>query len=284
MQHKTRRNTWLALVLGLTLGLTGCASWFSVPQAQKRNAASAMEYLYPDKATEAQAVVASTVQLNVPVRVGIAFAPSANWDGTTLPEAERLRLLDKVKEAFRQRPYIGAIEAIPAGYLQARGGFTNLESAARMFNVDVVALLSYDQVQFNDANRLSLLYWTLVGAYLVKGDQYDIHTLIDASVFDVKSHQLLFRAPGASQIQGKATLVGFGEAAREARVGGFNQALDALIPQLGKELDTFRERIKGSETVKVQYAKGYSGGSLDWAGLLLAVALLGVAVANALRR
>ena len=279
----TRLPGWKVWMVGaLAAFAAGCASWFEAPQ--KRSAASAMEYLYPGKATEAQAVVASTVQLNVPVRVGIAFAPSANWDHTALPEAERLRLLDRVKEAFRERPYIGSIEVIPAGYLQPKGGFTNLESAARMFNVDVVALLSYDQVQFNDVNRLSLLYWTIVGAYLVKGDQYDIHTLIDASVFDVRSHQLLFRAPGASQIKGSATLAGFSETARQARLDGFSQALAALIPQLGKELDGFRERIKGSDTVKVQYAKGYSGGSLDWAGLLLALALLGVAVRHGLHR
>lgn len=264
-------QTVLGLLVVLTLG--GCASWFEGP-TQRRNAASMMEYLYPGRETQAQAVVASTVQLQVPVRVGIAFAPSEGWNASTLPEAERLRLLDRVREAFRQRPYIGAIELIPSAYLQPRGGFANLEQAARMLNVDVVALLSYDQAQFNDANSLSLLYWTIIGAYLVKGDQYDVHTLVDASVFDVRSRQLLFRAPGASQIKGSATMAGFSEAARKARIDGFNEAVNALVPALDKELNAFKQRIKESQTVKVQYAHGYSGGALDIWSLLLAMGLV----------
>ena len=72
-----------------------------------------------------------------------------------------------------------------------------------MFNVDVVVLLSYDQMQFSDNNRLSVFYWTIVGGYLVNGSQYDVSTLVDASVFDVASRQLLFRAPGTSQLKGR---------------------------------------------------------------------------------
>ena len=34
-----------------------------------------------------------------------------------------------------------------------------------MFNVNVV-VLSYDQMQFSDNNRLSVFYWTIVGGYL----------------------------------------------------------------------------------------------------------------------
>lgn len=266
------RQVW---VLGMIMFVGGCAAWFGEPY-QKRSAASMMEYLYPDKATLAQTQVAATVQLQVPVRVGIAFVPSAGWDPATLPEAERLRLLEKVKEAFRQRPFIGAIEVIPSAYLQPKGGFANLEQAARMFNVDVVTLLSYDQAQFNDANALSVLYWTIVGAYLVKGDQYDVHTMLDAAVFDVGSRQLLFRAPGTSQIKGSATMAGFSDASRKARVEGFNQALDALIPQLDRELNLFKERIKTSQTVTVKYAEGYrGGGGLDWLGLALVLAMWG---------
>jgi rhombotail lipoprotein len=104
-----------------------------------------------------------------------------------------------VKDAFASRPYIAAIEVIPTTYLRAGGGFDNLQQAARMHNVDVVTLLSYDQVQFSDSNRLSIFYWTIVGGYFVNGSQYDVNTLVDASVFDVKSRQLLFRAPAPAR-------------------------------------------------------------------------------------
>jgi rhombotail lipoprotein len=183
--------------------------------------------------------------------------------------------LNKVKEAFTQHAFIGAIEIIPNAYLRPNGGFTNLEQAARMFNVDVVALLSYDQIQFNDSNALSVLYWTIIGAYVVHGDQYDIHTMLEATVFDVASHKLLFRAPGISNLKGSAALATFTERSRAARLEGFNQALEGLIPNLQKELDNFRLRVKTDTTVRVESRPGYhGGGDLGWLGLLMALGLL----------
>ena len=100
-------------------------------------------------------------------------------------EAAKAKLLERVKASFAQYDFIGNIELIPSQYLRPKGGFDNLEQVARMFNVEVMALLSYDQVQFDDSNALSVLYWTIIGAYIVHGDQYDIQTMLDASVFDL---------------------------------------------------------------------------------------------------
>jgi rhombotail lipoprotein len=145
-----------------------------------------------------------------------------------------------------------------------------------MFNVEVVALLSYDQVQFNDTNALSLLYWTIVGAYVIHGDQYDIQTMLDASVFDVNSQKLLFRAPGSSQVKGSASMSGFSEVARAGRLDGFNKAVDDLVPNLQTSLADFKERIKKDATVRVENKAGYSGGGdVGWIGVLLAFAMWG---------
>lgn len=150
----------------------------------------------------------------------------------------------------------------------------------------IAALLSYDQVQFNDTNALSVLYWTIVGAYLIRGDQYDIQTMVDASVFDVGSRKLLFRAPGTSRVKGSATLAGFSERARAAQLDGYNQAVDQLVPALQAELDGFRERIKTDVASKVENKAGYSGGGdLGWLSLAIALALGAVAMcAGTLRR
>ena len=207
--------TTLTATLCAVLLLSGCASWME--QGSKVQRGSLVEYLYPKG--EEPALKPATPELHLPLRVGIAFVPGERFSDLT--EAERNQLLNRVKAAFANRPYISAIEVIPTPYLRARGGFDNLQQAARMFNVEVVALLSYDQVQFNDSNRLSLLYWTIVGAYLVNGDQYDVNTLVDAAVFDVSSRQLLFRAPGTSQIKGSSPMVKFSEASRAARGEGF---------------------------------------------------------------
>lgn len=258
----------------LILFLNGCASW--LPQGQQKQTGSVVEFLYGKKG-DAVTMQPEMTTLRLPVHVGLAFVPPASW-GQQVNDAEQMRMLGKVKDAFQQQDFIGAIEIIPSAYLRAGGGFTNLEQAARMFNVDVVALLSYDQVQFNDSNALSVLYWTLIGAYLIHGDQYDIHTLLEATVFDVASRKLLLRAPGISQVRGSAAMATFSERARAARIEGFDQALDDLIPKLHKSLDEFKQRVKTDGSVQFEHRAGYSGaGTLAWPELLLLM-LAGVAI------
>lgn len=265
-----------SLIAVLALVLAGCASWF--PQGGTKQAGSIVDYLYPD-AKEPPQLQPSVTYLRPPVRVGIAFVPGGGW-GAGLPEPDKAKLLERVKASFAQYAFIGNIEVIPTQYLRPKGGFANLEQVARMFNVEVVALLSYDQVQFNDTNALSVLYWTIIGAYVIHGDQYDIQTMVDASVFDVRSRKLLFRAPGTSQIKGSASLAGFSERARAARLDGYNKAVEELIPRLQAELESFKERIKKDAGFKIENKPGYAGGGdLGWLSLLVALTLAGVAYA-----
>ena len=271
-----------ALLLLLMGALAGCAGM--VGEHKRQQNASVVDYLYP-KDNKAEAMVpATTANLRLPLRIGIAFVPGAYGGATDLPEAERQKLLERVKAAFTDQKFIAAIEVIPSAYLRPRGGFDNLEQAARMFNLDVVTLLSYDQVQFNDTNRLSVLYWTIVGAYLINGDEYDTHTMLDASVFDVRSRKLLMRAPGVSQVKGSAAMATFSEKAREARVQGYGQAIDHLIPNLREELGKFRERVKTDTSVRVTQSPGYTGGG-DFGPLGSAVMLIvAIAAAGRFRR
>ena len=271
----TMKTLFTFVLVVVLLALAGCASWSS--GKGPKQVGSVVDYLYPN-AKEPPVLKSEVTRLRPPVRVGVAFVPGSGA-AAGLPETEKIKLLERVKASFSKHEFIGNIEVIPTGYLQPKGGFTNLEQVARMFNVEVVALLSYDQVQFNDTNVLSVLYWTIVGAYIIHGDQYDVQTLVDASVFDVRTHKLLFRAPGTSQVKGSASMAGFSERARTARVEGYNKAVDDLVPKLQAELDRFKERIKTDGSFKVENKPGYSGGgSVD--GLMLALlALLGLLVA-----
>jgi len=259
------------IVAAAVLLLAGCATLFR-PQ-QEHRAASVVDYLYPN-ASEAPQLQPGTTTLRPPVRVGIAFVPGGQWDSGASEQSKRL-LLERVKAAFSQYAYIGRIEVIPSNYLHARGGFDNLDQVARLFNVEIIALLSYDQVQFNDTRAAAVLYWTIVGAYVIRGDKYDVQTLVDASVFDVASRKLLFRAPGSSQVKGSGTLASFSERARHAQDVGYVKAVDDLIPQLKTAMDDFRERSKHDAQVKVENKAGYSGGGdIGAFGLLIAGALL----------
>jgi rhombotail lipoprotein len=257
-------------VLLPALTLAACTAW--LPHHGLTQTASVVDYLYPG-AKEPPVLTPTVTTLRPPVRVGVAFVPGAG-QRAGLGEAEKTRLIEAAKASFAQHSYIGAIEIIPGSYMRPRGGFENLQQVARMFDVDVVVLLSYDQVQFDDSSALSLLYWTLIGAYVVHGDKYDIQTMVDASVFDVRSRKLLFRAPGTSRIKGIATLAGFSEAAREARTAGYQQAIADLLPRLQTELDGFRERIRGDAGFKVERRDGSrGGGAMDGLGMLIAAVL-----------
>lgn len=259
------------VIVASVLLLAGCATLFR-PQ-QEHRAASVVDYLYP-AASEAPQLRPGTTTLRPPVRVGIAFVPGGQWDSGASEQSKRL-LLERVKAAFAQYPYIGTVEVIPSNYLHARGGFDNLDQVARLFNVEIVALLSWDQVQFNDTRAAAVLYWTIVGAYVIRGDKYDVQTLIDASVFDVASRKLLFRAPGSSRVKGSGTLASFSERARHAQDESYTKAVDDLIPQLKTAMDDFRERSRHDAQVKVENKAGYSGGGdIGWFGLLIAGALI----------
>jgi rhombotail lipoprotein len=258
------------LMSAMLLALASCASMFH--HGGSRQAGSIVDFLYPD-AKDAPAMQPTVTQLRPPVRVGIAFVPGSGRD--TLPEAEKQRLLERVRSAFSQYQYIGNIEIIPSAYLRPHGGFNNLDQVASMFNVEVMALVSYDQIRFDDPNRLAVLYWTIVGAYMVNGDQYDVQTMLDAAVFDIKSRKLLFRAPGTSQVKGSATMANFGERSRSAQLEGYRLAAEQLIPQLQNQLADFKERIKSDPGYRVVNKEGYrSGGALGWADAAAALVVL----------
>jgi rhombotail lipoprotein len=258
------------LLIFLASAIGGCAS---TSLRSARQAGSLVDFLYP-KATSAPSMTPAVTELRPPVRVGVAFVPGNNRN-MALSEQEKLQLLERVKASFSSQPFIGKIELIPSTYLRPGGGFDNLDQVARMFDVEVMALLSYDQVRFNDTNAAAVLYWTVVGAYLIQGDRYDVQTMVDAAVFDVKSRKLLFRAPGISQVKGSATWANFTEQARTAQTQGYAQAVDQLIPQLQGELGAFRERVKSDPQFRVANKAGYrGGGSAGWLAVLGALGLL----------
>ena len=207
----------------------------------------------------------------------------AHNDPVGVSAAEQAALLEKVRETFRAQPFIERIEVIPNGYLRPRGGFDNLEQVARMYGVDLVALVSYDQIVRTDQNAASLLYWTLVGAYTIRGNKNQVSTFIDTSVFDVATRTLLFRAPGTDQRDAGSTAVRVDEV--QGRLAG--ESFAAAMAQMTGNLDTaiadFAVRAREEGQVKLvdrrsggEWRRG-GGGSVRWwelallagAGLLL---------------
>lgn len=246
---------FLTLLAALALTLGGCASMEE--GSRQRQVASVLAYLYPGTGN-VPTVPESTAELHVPFRIGVAFVPDNTSPQFRLPESDRLKLGEKVRAAFAGYPFVREIVAVPSVYLEAGGGFANLDRIASLLKLDVIALISFDQVQNAGATGSSFLYWTGIGAYVIQGDQYDILTAVETSVFDIKSRRLLLRAGGVSNIKGSATMVGFSELAREARTRGFDEAMTEMIGKLHAEVKTFREQAPKDPSIRLILPPGYN--------------------------
>lgn len=205
---------------------------------------SVVDFLYPSGGRVA--AKAQTAELLLPLRIGVAFTPSQTGPDTPLSEQTRFELMDKVSEHFRELDVVDTIQVIPSTYLRPGGGFRNLEQLQGMFDIDVVALVSYDQTSMTDEGLASIAYWTIVGAYVVPGEKNSTHTLLELVLYDIDSRQLLFRAPGTSTVKSNATLVNLSERRRKDSLKGFVLASEELIVNLESELDAFRQKIRSS--------------------------------------
>ncbi len=272
MLSKSRVFSFFMIFLVIS-ALTSCADFYR--GRQSRYTSSVVDYLYPKKEV---AEVSSIPRLSLPLHVGIAFVPESN-SGTRanpLGATEKADLLDRISSQFRALPFVKDIDLIPTGYLTPGGGFTNLDQIRTMYGIDVIALVSYDQVQHTDQGLLSLSYWTIVGAYTVRGEKNDTSTMVDAVVYDIPSRKMLFRAPGTSHIKGSSTWVNLSEQLRGDALKGFHQAADNLVTNLQFELDRFKKKVKEMpEAYAIEHKPGYTGGGSLGAAYSMTLLILG---------
>lgn len=264
------------LLIIVSVALTGCAALndlFGESSYRSGSSSSLVDFLYPD-GKQPPPVDQRIPNLQLPLRVGLAFVPANDNPSGGLSEEHKQLLLEKVRASFAGRKYIRDIQIVPDTYMRRGGGFTNVEQVARLYGLDVVALVSYDQVAFVKENALSLTYWTIIGAYIVHGNEHDVQTFVDTAVFDVASHSLLLRAPGFNTAHGKSALVGTPDAVRLTREAGFDGAMENMIGNLDTELTHFEARVKqGSADVKISQRSG-GGGAFGILDMLLATIVM----------
>jgi rhombotail lipoprotein len=277
---KTFKFACSAGLLGTVVTLTGCAIF---GQTSHREASSLVQYLYPKGMAHADQPTIPT--LSLPLRVGVAWVPGQKTDkfaadSGKLSEQQKIEILTRVTTNFTAFPFVKSIEVIPSAYLQPCGGFANVDQLQSMFGIDVLALVSYDQMQFTSENFLSFAYWTVVGAYLVQGEKNATQTMLDTAVYDIPSRKLLFRAPGTSQVKALATPINLNEELRKNRERGFNEASTNMVANLQEQLASFRQRVKESpQEFNIVRKPGYTGaGAIGIPGLLAAILLSATAL------
>lgn len=255
--------------------LASCSALVSQNTGKNTKSSSLMDFLYPDQTSRAEHKP-EIPTLRLPVKVGLAFVPSKNWGRDGIQSKDQVELLEKVKQSFLQYDYIDRIEVIPSTYLKGGEGFSTLEQVARLYDVDVMALVSYDQVTQSLENNAALLYWTIVGMYVIPGNENSIQTFVDTAVFDIKSKKMLFRAPGINKISKRTTAIGVDSTLSEKSLEGFSLAVTDMTANLDAELANFKTRVKEEQVAKIEHREGYSGGGTMNLSLLVLV-LVGLA-------
>lgn len=267
-------KTRIFIILLSALFLASCSSLMSNNTGKKTQSSSLMDFLYPNHASRAEHQPEIPV-LTLPVKVGLAFVPSKNWQRDGIHNKDQIELLEKVKKSFLKYDYIDRIEIIPSTYLNGGEGFTTLEQVGRLYDVDVMALVSYDQVTQSLENNAALLYWTIVGMYIIPGNENSVQTFVDTAVFDIKSKKMLFRAPGINKLEKRTTAIGVDDTLIQKSLEGFSLAVSDMTINLDAELSTFKTRVKEEKIAKVEHREGYSGGATSYYWLFFIILILG---------
>lgn len=265
------------VAVAITCLLSGCATLGLHPgkASSQRLGNSIYQYLLNGEA-EGSLMTQSSARLNLPLKVGIAFLPSSH-PASAITAAAEIDLLEPVVERFEKMPEVRRIQIIPSAALPPAGGLLALQQVSRMHGLDIIALVSYDQVQQVGDTAAAFAYWTIIGAYLVPGNEVSTHSFLSVSVFEPHSERLLMNAFGHSQVadQYGTRFIKIDAEKRTQQTQGLQLAMLELQTSLSKEIEQFRLLVSaGDADVSINQRKGYSGGgSLD-AVLLMFLFLL----------
>ncbi|MFO1410455.1 MAG: rhombotarget lipoprotein [Steroidobacteraceae bacterium] len=284
------RATGIGCVLAVLLLAGGCAGLEPLlcggdcnhAGRHAHGSSSLVSFLYPEGTDAVPGNELPT--LPVPLRVGLAFLPERSGATVSgLEAARRERIMQRIAEHFRSRKFIADIVEIPDYYLGGVRGFDGLAGVGRLYKVDVMALVSYDQVGHQDDRGLSFGYLTIVGAYVLKGTRQDVTTLVDMAVVDPATRSIILRAGGTDTRAHNTTYVGSEVDARQAAADSFDAAAGQLIGHFDAALTQLEADIRaGRSTVKVHHRDGGGGGG-GGGGDFGALALAGIAALAATR-
>jgi rhombotail lipoprotein len=276
----------IGIVVAMLFGLSGCESLnlpclASCHHTHAQNSTSLVGFLYPNG--EAPKDDRVQPQLHLPLRVGLAFLPSQGFENERgLDAAHKEALLEQIRQRFKSRKFVADIVVIPDYYLRGKQGFADLEGVQRLYGIDLMALVSSDQVMHEDDNDWSLAYLTIVGAYVIKGTRHDVSTLVDLAVVDPATHSLVLRAGGFDNSHGNTRLIAENVELRHAATQGFDAATQQMIEHFDGALTHFETEVhEGKSNVQIvsNNGKAMSGGSggvgsIDWLALIFLVPLV----------
>ncbi|HEU4529776.1 MAG TPA: rhombotarget lipoprotein [Steroidobacteraceae bacterium] len=294
------KASWVVAIAFVTGGCTvldRALCSYDCGKSRSGSSSSLVGFLYPGG--EVPAAEDAIPELRVPMRVGLTFLPDTAG-GAGVDAAQRAEVLERIRQRFLARKFIAEIVVIPDYYLthktgltpktglthnSGQSGFDSLAGLQRLYNLDLLALVSHDQVTYTDENSLSLTYLTIVGAYIFPGSKHEVTTLVDLAIVDPKTRSLLLRAGGTNAQERTTTLVDQEPVARGTRQKSFSAASDQMIEHFDAALAQFEDNVRsGKASVKVTRRDGGGGGGGGSMDVMLIVAALGLVAARLRRR
>ena len=236
-----------AIVLAI-VSLSACGHYTT------QRTSNVLTYLYPGETQpgEVSKDISKTSLPNIPVPItlGFAFVPesrtiTSGMDTKIEPLTEKFKMemMKELTAQLRQSQVFAEIGEIPSTYLKIGGSFANLDQIHTMTGVDVIGLVSYDQVQFTDRGLVSLLYWTGIRWYFVPGEKNDTNTMMDAALYHIPTRKPLLRATGQSGVYHYSTPMNQSQNLRDDSEHGFKEALQMLAANLKEQLDLLKSKL-----------------------------------------
>ncbi len=243
------------LLILMVLSLSSC-SMVGHQKVRHSKTTNLVGFLYPDGKIPDDM---NAPVLRLPLRVGLAYIPEIGNQNSIDPTL-KLELLNTIKHQFEGLRYIQNIQIIPTMYLSHSQKSNQLKQIQQLYQLDVIALVSYDQVVNRKENLLAITYLTIVGNYIFPGSHFDVNTLLDMALIDLKTTRLLFRAAGSHGSKGATAEAYTRHKYDQHQNNDFSVAMSVLKNNLAFELQAFEQRLRArdpNDDIKVEAKKGY---------------------------
>jgi rhombotail lipoprotein len=244
-------------ILGM-LATTACMSGRDHPALSLERSLSPV--LQRASSDELEGLLNARVALVPPVRAAIVWMDGPG--GSSLPDAERMVLLNSLAGGLEQHPF-DAVTILPTQPLPAyrfeRPGeppdLPQLRAAAARAQADVLVLVETENEEYVDWNLLAITYVGLVTPLFVPGDQLAVYTSAESCAIDVRSGIFLGCAQGHGEAERAMVLpMRRGRSMRALSVAAASKAVSDLPALLREQVSS---RIASAGQVRTPSGQRY---------------------------
>lgn len=200
---------------------------------------------------EIQAVLDLKPQLPAPFKLGVYLSSGGNYSRRWYWTNEEKDALLAYGEELKKAGMISDIRLVSDFTVEVRkstfmsgysgGSLKDIRLAAARYGVDALLIVNSVSAVDRYNNFAALLYWTIVGLYLVPGTHSDALVMINGSLWDVRNEYLYAteEAEAVARTLGSAMLL--------EDVSAIDQAKQKAIGEFGKRFVTRLKTLQANQ-------------------------------------